>query len=225
MVFIVREKAYDGVSKKILWRCLEASRVSVAYIKSIQDMYDDAKIRVKTLGGDSEHFSILIGLHQRSTLSPFLFALVTDALTWHIQGGVLWCILFADDVETDVVVKLDSQAIQKKESFKYLGSIIQGDGKIDKNFTHSIGAGWLKWRLDTGVLRDKKVAKMMMLRWLCGQIRKDRVRNETIPENVGLVLVEDKMQKVRLYWFRHMMRRGADAPVWRCETLATDDFR
>lgn len=40
-----------------------------------------------------------------------------------------------------VVVKLDSQVIQKRESFKYLGSIIQGNGEIDEDFMHRIGTG------------------------------------------------------------------------------------
>ncbi|KAM3320820.1 hypothetical protein P3S67_008022 [Capsicum chacoense] len=35
--------------------------------------------------------------------------------------------------EANVVVKLDSQAIQKSESFKYLGFMIQGNGEIDEN--------------------------------------------------------------------------------------------
>ncbi|PHU29478.1 hypothetical protein BC332_01571 [Capsicum chinense] len=33
------------------------------------------------------------------------------------------------------------------------------------------------------------------------------------------------MRKVRLRWFGNVMRRGCDAPVRRCETLATDGFR
>ncbi|KAF3655886.1 hypothetical protein FXO38_14463 [Capsicum annuum] len=35
-------------------------------------------------------------------------------------------------MEAGVVVKLDSQAIQKRESFKYLGSMIQDNGEIDE---------------------------------------------------------------------------------------------
>ncbi|KAK4372544.1 hypothetical protein RND71_007928 [Anisodus tanguticus] len=45
----------------------------------------------------------------------------------------------------------------KKGSFKYLGSIIQGNGEIDDDVTHRIGPGWMKWRLASGVLCDKKV--------------------------------------------------------------------
>ncbi|PHT72665.1 hypothetical protein T459_23450 [Capsicum annuum] len=33
------------------------------------------------------------------------------------------------------------------------------------------------------------------------------------------------MREVRLRWFGHVMRRGSDAPVRRCETLAMDGFR
>ncbi|PHU01504.1 hypothetical protein BC332_31291 [Capsicum chinense] len=66
---------------------------------------------------------------------------------------------------------------------------------------------------------------MRMLRWMCGLTRGDRVRNETIREKVGVTPVENKMREVRLRWFGHVMRRGMDAPVRRCERLALDGFR
>ncbi|XP_019234187.1 PREDICTED: uncharacterized protein LOC109214695 [Nicotiana attenuata] len=43
--------------------------------------------------------------------------------------------------EADMDVRHDTQVIPKRESFKYLGSIIQGDGEIDEDVTHPIGAG------------------------------------------------------------------------------------
>ncbi|PHT72347.1 hypothetical protein T459_23132 [Capsicum annuum] len=64
-----------------------------------------------------------------------------------------------------------------------------------------------------------------MLRWMCGLTRSDRVRNETIRTKVGVASTEGKMREVRLRWFGHVMRRGMDAPVRKCERLALDGFR
>ena len=43
-------------------------------------------------------FSNTIGLHQRSALSPYLFALIIDELTKHMQKIIPECMLFADDI-------------------------------------------------------------------------------------------------------------------------------
>ena len=53
---------------------------------------------VRTCGGDTTDFPINIGLHQGSTLSSYLFALVMDEVTRDIQDDIPWCMLFVDDV-------------------------------------------------------------------------------------------------------------------------------
>nr|XP_009587311.1 uncharacterized protein LOC104085061 [Nicotiana tomentosiformis] len=58
-------------------------------------------------------------------------------------------------------VRLGSHVIPKRGSFKYLGSVIQGGGEIDEDITHHIGVGWMKRRLASGVLYDKKVPSIL----------------------------------------------------------------
>lgn len=59
--------------------------------------------------------------------------------------------------EPDLVAKLDSQAIQERDSFTCLGSMIEGNGETGKDVTHHTGAEWMKWRLASKVLCNKKV--------------------------------------------------------------------
>jgi hypothetical protein len=61
-------------------------------------MYDNVVTSVQTSDRDTNDFPINIGLHQGSALSPYLFALVLDEVTKDIQGGIPWCMLFANDV-------------------------------------------------------------------------------------------------------------------------------
>jgi hypothetical protein len=98
MIFINLEKVYDKVPRNIMWWALQKYKVSIKYITVVKDMYDNVVTSVRASDGDTNDFLINIGLHQGSTLRPYLFALVMNEVTRDIQDGILWCMLFADDV-------------------------------------------------------------------------------------------------------------------------------
>ncbi|KAG2588713.1 hypothetical protein PVAP13_5NG303281 [Panicum virgatum] len=125
-------------------------------------------------------------------------------------------------------VSLEGQVVAKRDTFRYLGSMLQRDGDIDED-----------WRQASGVLCDKKVpqklkgkfyrtairpamlrhvqqlsvAEMRMLRWICGHTRMNRVRNDDIRNRLGITPIEEKLIQHQLRWFGHVQRRPPVAPV------------
>ncbi|KAK8946652.1 hypothetical protein KSP39_PZI007022 [Platanthera zijinensis] len=179
-------------------------------------MYTNLVTKVRTSGGLTQKFSFTVGLHQGSALSPYLFTLILDELTGHIQQAIPWCLLFADDIvlidetregvnakleswrdtlekkgfrlsvakteymelkfsstrRTDgIVIKLGDQDIFRSDCFKYLGSIIQKNGGIDKDVTHRTQTGCLKWRGASGILYERKVPLKLKEKFYCTAIR------------------------------------------------------
>ena len=61
------------------------------------------------------------------------------------------------------------------------------------------------------------VAKMCMLRWMCGNTRKDKVRNEDIRTKIDVTSIKEKMRENCLRWFGYVRRRLTDALVRRVE--------
>jgi hypothetical protein len=88
MVFTDLEKAYDNIPRNVLWWALEKHKVPAKYITLIRDIYDNVVISVRTSDGGTDDFSIKIGLHQGSALSPYLFDLVMDEVSRDIQGDI-----------------------------------------------------------------------------------------------------------------------------------------
>ncbi|PVH62760.1 hypothetical protein PAHAL_3G390000 [Panicum hallii] len=134
---------------------------------------------------------------------------------------------FSPTRHEDGDVSLEGQVVAKKDTFWYLGSMLQKDGDIDEDVRHRISAGWLKWRQASGILCDKKVPQRLKAKFYRTAIRqamlygaecwptkrRDRVWNEEIRDRVGVAPIEEKVIQHRLRWFGHVQRRPPEAPV------------
>ena len=123
MVFIDLEKAYDNIPRYIIWDSLEAKGVSLTHIKAIRDMYDGASTNIQTPVRITKSFLVEVGLHQGSTLSLFLFAIILNELLKSIWETVLWCMLFANDIV--LVAETSEEANAKLEEWR---AVLEGKG-------------------------------------------------------------------------------------------------
>jgi hypothetical protein len=64
---------------------------------------------------------------------------------------------FSATTQDEGDVRLDGQVVPKKDTFRYLGSMLQKNEDVDEDVSHIIKAGWLKWRQASGVLCDSRV--------------------------------------------------------------------
>jgi hypothetical protein len=51
--------------------------------------------------------------------------------------------------------------VPRKDTFHYLGSMLQKDGDVDVDVCHRIKVGWMKWCQASGILRDKRVPQKL----------------------------------------------------------------
>ena len=60
------------------------------------------------------------------------------------------------------------------------------------------------WALKGQQEQKIRVAKMRMLIWMSGYIRKCKFQNDYIWKKVGVTLIEEKVTKTGLQWFGHV---------------------
>jgi len=70
-----------------------------------------------------------------------------------------------------------------------------------------------------------RVAEIIMIRWMCGHMRHDKIRNDVIRDKIEVASIENKIRKARLRWFSHIKRRRMDAPMKRCEKIDLPNYR
>ena len=65
---------------------------------AVMSLYDGAKTKVRVGSAYSEELEVKVGVHQRSVLSPLLFAIVVNIITENARRGVVNELLYADDL-------------------------------------------------------------------------------------------------------------------------------
>ena len=74
------------------------------------------------------------------------------------------------------------------------------------------------WAIKSYHAQKMSVAEMCMLCWMCGNTRRDKVRNENIRTKIGVTSIEEKMRENYLRWFSHVQRL-TNAPIRRVERI------
>ena len=69
--------------------CFEVEDVTEYLVNAVMSLYKGCKTAVSVDGELSSLFSVKVGVHQGSALSPLLFIMVMDVLTEDVEGVVV----------------------------------------------------------------------------------------------------------------------------------------
>ena len=97
-VFVDLEKAFDWVPRVPIPFALRRKGVPEYLVNGVLSLYKGCKTAVSVDGELSSSFSVKVGVHQRSALSPLLFIMVMDVLTEDVRDGLLMELLHVDDL-------------------------------------------------------------------------------------------------------------------------------
>ena len=97
-VFADLKKTFDRVLREV--NCFAPRRKGVPeyLVNGFMSLYKGCKTAVSADGELPSSFSVKVGVHQGSALSPFFFTMVMDVLTEDVRDGSLMKLLYADDL-------------------------------------------------------------------------------------------------------------------------------
>ena len=90
---------------------MRKSGMAKKYVRLVQDMYEESETVVRCAIETTETFKAKVGLHQESSLSPFLFAVIMDRLRDEVWREPPWMMLFADDI---VICKKTGEDVEQR---------------------------------------------------------------------------------------------------------------
>ena len=97
-IFVDLENTFDRVPREIIRFALRRRVVPEYLVNGVTSLYKGCETAVSVDGELSSSFSVKVGVHQGSALSPLLFIMVIDVLTEDVRDGSLMELLYADDL-------------------------------------------------------------------------------------------------------------------------------
>ena len=97
-IFVDLEKAFDWIPREVIRFALRQKGVPEYLVNWVMSLYKGCKTAVSVDGELSSSFSVKVGVHQGSALSPLLFIMVMDVLTEDVRDGSLMELLYTGDL-------------------------------------------------------------------------------------------------------------------------------
>ena len=136
VVFIDLEKAYGRVPRQEVWRCSREQCVPEMYVRLTKDTCEDARTHVKTSIEVTGKIMVRVGLHDGSSLSPYMFNMILDGTG--IKEQLPWCMLFADDI---VLCSTRREHVERKLE-EWRRAMEERGLKISRKKTEHLGCNW-----------------------------------------------------------------------------------
>ena len=175
-------------------------------------MYDGATTTVRSVAGLTKEFKIGVGLHQGSTLSPFLFAIIIDRLTEDIRKNAPWDILFADDI---VLSRKNHRKLEKDLEI-WINALERRSLKVSRSKTEYFQVGGVNDREELK-LQGVKVKRAKNFKYLGSTVSNDGRCEEEVRRRIQAgwmswrkvsgVLCERKLSaKVKVKMYKSVVR-------------------
>ena len=97
-IFVDLERAFDWVPREVIRFVLRQKGVPKYLVNGVMSLYKGCETAVSVDVDLSSSFSVKIGVHHGSGLSPLLFIMVMDVLTKDVKDGSLMKLLYVDDL-------------------------------------------------------------------------------------------------------------------------------
>ena len=98
MCFVVLEKAFDRVLRKVMEWALRKKGLAEVWVQAVMSLYEGSRTKVRVGSGTLGEFGVRVGVYQGSVLSPLILAITVDAVTEHAREGLMNKILCVDDL-------------------------------------------------------------------------------------------------------------------------------